>query len=184
MILEITQHEHPALRTKGRPVGQVNDDIRRLAEDMIETMRHAEGIGLAAQQVGRPLQLFVLEVPQMENRPSMMRIDGELASFEDFMPLVLLNPKIEPFGKRLSESEGCLSFPGLRANVVRPFSVRLKAQSLDGAAIEFEADGLLARAVQHEFDHLQGVLFIDRLNPQESGALPSEIRRLMRPVPK
>ena len=183
MLLEITQHEHPALRTKGRDVAEIDDKIRELALDMIDTMFEAEGVGLAAQQVGRPLQLFVLDVQQMKDRPSAMRIAGQTADFEELMPLVLINPVVETFGRTRVESEGCLSFPGLRGDVPRPFSVRVKARSIDGQDIEFEADGLLARAVQHEFDHLQGILFIDRMSEEDRlEELPPEIRLLARQV--
>lgn len=184
MLLEITTHDHPSLRTKGRPVAKIDDRILELAGDMIDTMREAEGIGLAAQQVGLPLMLFVLDVPQMKDRPSAMRVDGRPAGFEALMPLVLINPSIETFGKVAAESEGCLSFPGLRGDVPRPWSVRVRATLPDGKPIAFEADGLLARAVQHEFDHLQGVLFIDRMSEADRrDELPGDIRRLARPVP-
>lgn len=183
MILEITTHDHPALRTRGRAVEKVDAKIRRLAEEMIETMRAAEGIGLAAQQVGLPLQLFVLDVRQMKDRPSAMRKDGKPVDFEALMPMVLINPKIEPFGRTRIENEGCLSFPGLRGDIPRPISVQIKAQTPDGAEIAFEADGLLARAIQHEFDHLQGILFIDRMSAQDRlEELPEEIRQLARPA--
>jgi len=183
MLLEITQHEHPALRTKGRNVAEIDDKIRELALDMIDTMFEAEGVGLAAQQVGRPLQLFVLDVQQMKDRPSAMRIAGQAADFEAMMPLVLINPIVETFGRTRVESEGCLSFPGLRGDIPRPFSVRVKARAIDGQEIEFEADGLLARAVQHEFDHLQGILFIDRMSEEDRlEELPPEVRRLARQV--
>lgn len=181
MILEITQTAHPALRTKGRRIEKIDARIRQLAADMVETMRDAEGIGLAAQQVGLPLQMFVLEVPQMRDRPSTMRSDGRPVDFEALMPMVLLNPEIEPFGRTKAEPEGCLSFPGLRADVPRPYAVRVKAMGLDGREIAFEAEGLLARAVQHEFDHLQGVLFIDRVDAEERSELPDDVRRLSRP---
>ncbi|MEI6035802.1 MAG: peptide deformylase [Verrucomicrobiae bacterium] len=184
MLLEITQNEHPALRTKGRAVARIDAKIRELAGDMIETMREAEGIGLAAQQVGLPLQMFVLDVPPMKDRPSAMRLNGKPFDFPSLMPLVLVNPTIETFGKICLESEGCLSFPGLRGDVPRPFSARIRAGTIEGAHIEFEADGLLARAAQHEFDHLQGILFIDRMSEAERlEELPPEIRRLARPVP-
>jgi len=183
MILEITQHDHPALRTKGRPVEKVDAKIRRLAEEMIETMRAAEGIGLAAQQVGLPLQLFVLDVPHMKDRPSAMRVDGKQVDFEPFMPMVLVNPVIETFGRTRVGNEGCLSFPGLRGDVHRPVSVRVNALALTGEEMKFEADGLLARAVQHEFDHLQGILFIDRMSEEDRlEELPEEIRQLARPA--
>ena len=183
MILEITQHDHPALRTKGRPVEKVDAKIRRLAEEMIETMRAAEGIGLAAQQVGLPLQLFVLDVPHMKDRPSAMRVGGKPVDFEPLMPMVLVNPLIEPFGRTRIGNEGCLSFPGLRGDVPRPFAVRVKALALTGEELEFEAEGLLSRAVQHEFDHLQGILFIDRMSDEDRlDELPEEIRQLARPA--
>jgi peptide deformylase len=182
MILEITTHDHPALRTKGRAVEKVDTKIRRLAEEMIETMREADGIGLAAQQVGLPLQLFVLDVPYIKDRPSAMRIDGNPVDFEAHMPMVLINPVIEMFGRTRVGNEGCLSFPGLRGDVPRPYSIRIKALSLEGGEISFEADGLLARAVQHEFDHLQGILFIDRMSDEDRmRELPEEIRQLARP---
>jgi peptide deformylase len=182
MILEITTHDHPALRTRGRAVEKVDAKIRRLAEEMIETMREADGIGLAAQQVGLPLQLFVLDVPHMKDRPSAMRIDGNPVDFEAHMPMVLINPVIEMFGRTRFGNEGCLSFPGLRGDIPRPYSVRIKAQSLEGSEISFEADGLLARAVQHEFDHLQGILFIDRMSDEDRmRELPEDIRQLARP---
>lgn len=184
MILEITQEDHPALRTRGRRIDKIDKSIRELAADMIDTMREAEGIGLAAQQVGLPVQLFVLDVPEMKDRPSRMRVAGDEVPFEEQMPMVVLNPEIETFGKAYAESEGCLSFPGLKGDVLRPISVRVKAQSLDGSTIAFEADGLLARAVQHEFDHLQGILFIDRLAADERDELPPDIRRIVRPLPK
>ena len=183
MLLEITTYGHPALRTKGRPVAAIDDKILALAGDMIDAMREAEGIGLAAQQVGLPLLLFVLDVPQMKDRPSAMRVDGRPADFEAMMPLVLINPKIEPLGKITIEGEGCLSFPGLRGDVPRPYSVRVQATLPDGREIAFEADGLLARAVQHEFDHLQGVLFIDRMSDEDRREeLPEDVRRLARPA--
>ena len=182
MILEITTHDHPALRTKGRAVEKVDTKIRRLAEEMIETMREADGIGLAAQQVGLPLQLFVLDVPYIKDRPSAMRIDGNPVDFEAHMPMVLINPVIEMFGRTRVGNEGCLSFPGLRGDVPRPYSIRIKALSLEGGEFSFEADGLLARAVQHEFDHLQGILFIDRMSDEDRmRELPEEIRQLARP---
>lgn len=183
MLLEITTYGHPSLRTKGRPVAAIDDKILELAGDMIDTMREAEGIGLAAQQVGLPLLLFVLDVPQMKDRPSAMRVDGRPADFEAMMPLVLINPIIEPVGKITLEGEGCLSFPGLRGDVPRPYSVRVQATLPDGREFAFEADGLLARAVQHEFDHLQGVLFIDRMSDEDRREeLPEDVRRLARPT--
>ena len=182
MILDITTFDHPALRTPGARIERIDDSIRQLAADMIETMRHAEGLGLAAQQVGMPLQMFVLDVPQLKKRPSAMRIGGKRADFEALMPMILLNAEVEAFGRIHTESEGCLSFPELSANVSRQISVRVKALSLDGSLLEFEADGLLARAIQHELDHTQGILYIDRAVAEDRLDFPNEILRLVRPV--
>ena len=96
------------------------------------------------------------------------------------MPLVLINAEVEAFGDTLVEGEGCLSFPELAADIPRPFSVRVKALTIDGSAIEFEADGLLARAIQHELDHTRGVLFIDRAIEEDLSSFPRDIRRLVR----
>lgn len=184
MILDITTFDHPALRAPGTRVEKIDDRLREFAADMVETMRDAEGLGLAAQQVGRPLQMFVLDVPQMKKRPSAMRIGGKRVDFESLMPLVLLNAEVETFGKVHTEGEGCLSFPEVSADVARPLSVRVKATLLDGSPLEFEADGLLARAVQHELDHTRGILFIDRATEETRAAFDDEIRRLARPAPR
>ena len=182
MILDITTFDHPALRTPGSRIEKIDARIQELANDMIETMRDAEGLGLAAQQVGLPLQMFVLDVPQMPKRPSAMRLNGKPADFEALMPMVLLNAEVETFGKIVTEGEGCLSFPEVAADVARPLSVRVKAQLIDGSQISFEADGLLARAVQHELDHTKGILFIDRATPETRAEFEDPIRRLARPV--
>ena len=175
MILEIVQYGHPALRAKGRRVETIDANILQLAEDMLETMIDADGVGLAAQQVGLPIQMCVIDICGVTDRPGEIRIGGKTVDLETQMPLVLLNPEIETFGKEKSRAEGCLSFPGLRGDIVRPLSVRVRALSLDGQTIEFEADGLLSRAVQHEHDHLHGILFIDRMPPRQRKELDSEI---------
>jgi peptide deformylase len=175
MTLEIVQYGHPALRAKGRRIEKVDARVRALAEDMLETMYEADGVGLAAQQVGMPVQLCVIDVTGVKDRPSVLRIDGNPVEIEAHMPLVLLNPEVEPFGKPETGVEGCLSFPGARSDVTRPGSVRVRAQSLDGKIIEFEAGGLLARAVQHEHDHLHGILFIDRVSTSERGRIEAEM---------
>jgi peptide deformylase len=174
MILEIVQYGHPALRAKGRRVEKIDSGIQALAQDMLETMHDADGVGLAAQQVGMPVQLCVIDVTDVKDRPSALRIAGNTVEIEAHMPLVLINPEVEGVGKLQTGVEGCLSFPGARSDVIRPSSVRVKAQTLDGV-IEFEADGLLARAVQHEHDHLQGILFIDRVSAAERRRIESEI---------
>jgi len=176
MILEIVQYGHPALRAKGRRIEKLDDSLLELIEDMIETMYDADGVGLAAQQIGRPLQLCVVDVNGVNDRPSAMRINGKPVSIVEYMPLVLINPEVETFGKDRKSPEGCLSFPGIRGDILRPASVRVKANTVEGGTIEFEADGLLARAIQHENDHLQGVLFIDHLTDKERQEIEAELR--------
>ena len=178
MILEIVQYGHPALRAKGRRVETIDAKIHQLAEDMLETMIDADGVGLAAQQIGIPIQMCVVDVAGVKDRPSELRIGGKRVEIDPHMPLFLINPEIETFGREKSGPEGCLSFPGLRGDIVRPLSVRVKAQDLEGQLVEFEADGLLARAVQHEHDHLHGILFIDRMDKRQRQELEEEIESL------
>lgn len=177
MILEIVKYGHPALRAKGRRIEAIDAEIRQLAEDMIDTMIDADGVGLAAQQVGLPLQMCVVDVTGVSNRPSTMSIDGQPMDPEEQMPLILINPEIEPFGKARSAVEGCLSFPGVSTDITRTSSVRVQAQTLDGSVV-FEASGLLARAIQHEHDHLQGILFIDRMEAEQRRELEQEIEAI------
>jgi peptide deformylase len=176
MILEIVQYGHPALRAKGRRVEKIDARIRALANDMLETMHDAEGVGLAAQQVGMPVQLCVIDVTEVKDRPSVLRIAGNPVEIEAHMPLALINPEVETFGKPQTSVEGCLSFPGVRTDVTRPDGVRVRAQTPEGGMLEFEAVGLLARAIQHEHDHLQGILFIDRVSTLERRRIESEVR--------
>jgi peptide deformylase len=180
MILEIVNYGDPVLRTKGAPVGEITEEIKRLAADMIDTMRDADGVGLAAQQVGVPLQMAVLDVAASEDRPSSMHIAGQEVDFEKFMPMVLFNPQLELGKEKESGTEGCLSFPEMSAQISRSARVRARARLLDGSEIDFEAGGLLARALQHEVDHLHGVLFIDRMNAATKVALAGKLKRLQK----
>jgi peptide deformylase len=179
MIVEIVQYGHPALRAKGKRVEKITTRIRALAQDLLETMHDADGVGLAAQQVGMPIQLCVIDVTAVKDRPSVLRIGGNPVEIEAHMPLILVNPQVEAFGDPETGVEGCLSFPGARTDVIRPSSVRVKAQTLDESILEFEADGLLARAIQHEHDHLQGILFIDRVSAPERRRIESELSQEM-----
>lgn len=171
MILDIVEYGHPALRAKGRNIEKIDHDLLQLISDMLETMYEADGVGLAAQQVGRPLQLCVIDVEGVKDRPSTMWVDGKKMILEDYMPMVLINPELELIGKPKAGVEGCLSFPGIRADIDRPPRVKVRALDAEGQPLAFEADGLLARAIQHEYDHLQGVLFIDRMSDKDRKAL-------------
>jgi len=180
MILEITKYGDPVLRQKGKLVGEITDEVKTLAEDMIETMRFANGVGLAAQQVGIPVQLTVLEVENSEDRPSTMTIDGKPVDLAAWMPMILMNPVLELGPDKEDGNEGCLSFPDITADIKRSTTVKAKGKLLDGRVIEFEATGLLARALQHETDHLNGILFIDRMRSATKTALAGKLKRLQR----
>ena len=166
--LVVVKYGHPSLRSKGRRIESIDDSIVRLAEEMIVTMYEEDGCGLAAQQVGRSLQLAVIDVmPAFEDRPSQAWFDGREIEIESLMPLVMINPVIHPVGEdRDIGTEGCLSIPGLQDEVDRPSRVRVVCQDLSGSTLDFEAEGLLARAAQHEVDHLHGILFIDHLSAE------------------
>ncbi len=164
MVLPLTFYGNPVLREKGAAVESVTPKLEEFIENMFETMEEYRGIGLAAQQVGRAIQLTVIDIRAAENRPSTLEIDGETADPNSLMPLVLINPEVTPLNDPVSGSEGCLSFPEIYGDVTRPEQVRVKAMSGCGEPIEFVCGGLLARCVQHETDHLHGILFIDRMD--------------------
>ena len=180
MILEIVKYGHPVLREKGKEVKEVDEKIRKLADDMLDTMRAANGVGLAAQQVGVPIQLTVIDVRDVEDRPSAMWIGEKEAELDDHMPLVLLNPKLKMSVEKEVGNEGCLSFPDISAEIIHAEGVRYTATLLDGTSLEFEAAGLLARALQHETDHLHGVLFIDRMNAATKVSLAGRLKRMQK----
>jgi len=181
MILPILQYGDPILRTKGNRIEEIDDRIRELAANMIETMHAAHGVGLAAQQIGEALQLTVLDISAVEDRPSTLILDGkEITDPRTAMPLVLINPEIELRGETEVGVEGCLSFPEMTADIERAHSVTVRAQNLEGEPIEIEANGFLARAIQHEHDHLDGILFIDRMSSAAKAALSSRLKRLQK----
>jgi peptide deformylase len=180
MILPILEYGDPILRAKGKPIENIDDRIRELAANMIETMHTANGVGLAAQQVGESLQLTVLDVSLVEDRPSTLKVDGEEVDPKAAMPLVLINPEIQLQGAAETGVEGCLSFPEITGDIERATAVTVRAQTLEGSAVEIEATGFLARAIQHEGDHLNGILFIDRMNSAAKAALSSRLKRLQK----
>src|SRR2546430_9195402 len=181
MILPILQYGDPILRTKGQRIEKIDDRIRELAANMIETMHAAHGVGLAAQQIGEALQLTVLDISAVEDRPSTLILDGkEITDPRTAMPLVLINPEIELRGENEVGVEGCLSFPEITGDIERAKSVIVRAETLESGTIEIEASGFLARAIQHEGDHLNGILFIDRMNSAAKAALSSRLKRLQK----
>lgn len=149
MLLRILRHPDPCLARPALPVKRVDAALRQLARDMAETMRHAKGIGLAAPQVGVSLRLAVVDLDPEAHRP-----------------VTLVNPVITRLSRQKTEAEeGCLSFPGLTAPLRRAARAWVSALDLEGQTVEWSAEGLLARAFQHELDHLDGTVFLDRLSP-------------------
>lgn len=146
--LTILEFPDPRLRTVAKPVAQVDDAMRRLIADMLETMYDAPGIGLAATQVDVHLRLLVLDVSEDKSRP-----------------MVFINPEVLETQGRQVYQEGCLSVPGIYADITRADRVRVRALDRDGKAFEVDADGLLAVCIQHEMDHLAGKVFVDYLSP-------------------
>ncbi len=151
--LEIYKLGSNTLRTNAKRISKVDDETRKLAKEMLQSMYSAKGIGLAAPQVGISKELLVIDI-----------------NFEDSAsePLILINPEITAFGSTLnSYEEGCLSIPGVYLNVIRPSTIKLKFRDEMGRPRKMNADGLLARCIQHEVDHLRGVLFVDRVTSNE-----------------
>lgn len=180
MRLSILQYGDPVLRAKGKRIDAIDDRIRELAANMIETMHAANGVGLAAQQIGEAIQLTVLDVSQVEDRPTTMKLNGQEVDPKSVMPLVLVNPQVE-LGREIEPgTEGCLSFPEVTGEIDRAKSIHVRAQDLDGAAIEIETAGFLARAIQHEVDHLNGILFIDRMSSAAKTSLSSKLKKLQK----
>lgn len=179
MLLPIVQYGDPILRQKCRPVETVDDTIRKLVDDMIETMDDANGVGLAAPQIGQDLQLAVVDVSHDPECISYLKVNGQAAALEEIMPLVFINPSLEFGQEKETAFEGCLSIEGIRYEVRRPADVKATLPQLDGTTLVIETDGLLARAIQHETDHLNGVLFVDRLSAVGKVSVKNRLKRLL-----
>ncbi len=177
MKLSIVQYGDPILRAKGKRIEAVDERIRGLAQNMIETMHAANGVGLAAQQIGEAIQLTVLDVSQVEDRPIEMKLNREVVDPKTVMPLVLVNPQVELGNKTELGTEGCLSFPEITGEIDRAISIIVRAQNLNDEPIEIETTGFLARAIQH---HLNGILFIDRMSSAAKTSLSSKLKRLQK----
>ncbi len=163
MALSIVHYNSPILRQKGRIVTEFGPELAQLANDMVATMHQAEGIGLAAQQVGLALQVCVMDLRRAD--PDFhWEYNGSRPPLELFMPITLVNPVVQKLpSEEVAYEEGCLSFPKIRGDVVRPDAVAVTFLDVRGQKHELKATGLLARCIQHEVDHLNGVLFIDRM---------------------
>ncbi|KAA8732086.1 peptide deformylase [Acinetobacter qingfengensis] len=163
-LLPILSFPDQRLRTIAKPVEQVNDEIRQLAADMLETMYAAPGIGLAATQVDHHIQLIVMDLSESKDQP-----------------MVFINPKITALTQETQPyEEGCLSVPQIYDKVERPSRVKIQALNLDGEKIEIDADGLLAVCIQHEMDHLNGKLFVDYLSPLKRQRAREKVEKVVR----
>jgi peptide deformylase len=164
-MLPIRTYPDPILRVRCPEVTQFDDELKRLAENMVETMIAAPGIGLAAPQVGVELRLAVVDLSVGEDEDGLH---------------VFVNPEIVDREGQESDEEGCLSIPGVAEKVKRPTAIRVKAKDLAGEPFEIQADGLFARAICHEVDHLDGILFVDRVVGLRKERVKRQLRRLGR----
>lgn len=177
-LMDIKTYGDGVLKKTAARVDEINQEIKDLAKDMEVTMFEADGVGLAAPQVGVSLRMVLLGVPASVIEKSPPRTPGELLLLPR-MPLALINPEITPITDHLVKAEeGCLSVPQLYAQVVRPERIMLSAQLIDGERINAECGGFLARVIQHEIDHLDGVLFVDRLDKDEFNRIKDDLNQL------
>ncbi len=179
MSLRIVHYNDPVLRRKGEKVIAFDAALAALAADMVATMHQAEGIGLAAQQIGRALQLCVVDLRESD-ADFTWEFDGRKLPLDLFMPLTLANPQVAVAAgtKETVYEEGCLSFPKIRGDVVRPDAITVKFHDERGIAHTLKCDGLFSRCIQHEVDHLNGVLFIERMDKKVRAGLDEAVKAL------
>ncbi len=172
--LEILKYPDPFLRTTSEAVPEVDESVRTLIDDMVETMYANKGIGLAAVQVGVAKRVIVLDVPDEEDGE-----EGEREAKKGKNLMALVNPEIAWRDGRARFEEGCLSIPGVNAEVERSARVRVTGLDREGKPLDFGAEGLLAIALQHEIDHLEGILFIDRLSWLKRDRIKRRLRKAL-----
>lgn len=165
MILPITIYSHEVLRQKAKPLKGVDKEIETLIAAMFESMHNASGIGLAAPQVGRSLRLLVLDVSCLKN-------------YKDEKPMVVINPHILSVRGACAMEEGCLSVPGVQGDVVRPSAITMKYRNERFEELTAEFSGMVARVLQHEIDHLDGKLFVDRMDKRDKRKIQHELNEL------
>lgn len=179
MSLRIVHYNDPVLRAKGEKVSVFDRALGQLAADMVDAMHEAGGIGLAAQQIGRALQLCVVDLRESDADFS-WELDGAKPPLDLFMPMVIVNPQIS----RVTDTpetvyeEGCLSFPKIRGDVTRPDAIVARFQDERGVPHVLKCDGLFSRCIQHEVDHLNGILFIDRMDKKTRNAIEDDVKAL------
>ena len=175
-VLPIRTYGDPVLREPARPVAKLTPEIQSLIDDLFATMRAAQGVGLAAQQVGRTESICVVELPEAYDREDE---EGPRLNPDVPLALVLINPKIvEESDETCSMEEGCLSFPDVRGNVERAWSVVVEHLDREGRPRQTKLNGFFARAAQHEIDHLAGELFVDRFSYVKKLAVKTKLRQL------
>jgi len=175
MKLEILNYGHPKLREKRCEISDITDDTRQLARDMLDTMYDAVGVGLAAQQVGRTEALCVVDIPPGLD---VVEEDGPPQNPDVPMPLILVNPEILESEGSIKGTEGCLSFPDIHLEIERAETIRLAYTDLAGERCTIDVRGFLARAIQHEMDHLGGILFIDRVSEACRLGIRGQLKRI------
>lgn len=169
MILPVYTYNHPVLKTVTAPISDLSDELNGFIDSMFETMYNANGIGLAANQVGKGLALAVIDISDSDDAP------------EGSSPIVLINPKIEAFSEEEVEfEEGCLSLPDFREKVIRPDAIQVRYLDLKLKEQVVQTDGLLARVMQHEIDHLNGMYFFERLSPIRRTLSSSKLKKIAR----
>lgn len=173
MVYEIVTFGQAVLRLKAKPVGVVNAAIRELAQSMLASMRAARGVGLAAEQIGREEAVCVIDIP-----PNTEKNDYAVINAAISMPLVMIDPEILSTEGTQRNDEGCLSFPDISAPITRANRVTFIYTDLNGQRLTATAYGLLSRAIQHEIDHLNGVLLVDRMSTLQRMAVAGQLRRL------
>lgn len=178
MTLPIVHFNSPILRKKGAKIASFDTKLAKLSAEMVETMHAAEGIGLAAQQIGQILQLCVVDLRPTQS-DFQWDYDGTRPPLEIIMPMIIINPVVVPLPEpTTSYEEGCLSFPEIRGDIIRPDNICVQFQDLSGVSHTLVCNGLFSRCVQHEVDHLNGILFIDRMDKQVLAEIDPALKAL------
>ncbi len=183
MVRRITKYGEDVLRQVAKPVEKFDISIKELSDDMVETMYNANGLGLAAPQINESLAMFVIDMRRRLNSdaPCEFTIDGKELPLDIAMPLVAINPKLDLIGEYVEVcEEGCLSFPNIFAEVERVDVVKLNYQDVNGVEHELICNDLFARCVQHEFDHLQGICFVNRVEKKNVSKIETKLKKLRR----
>ncbi len=181
MQLRVTQFGEPILRQTGEQVSVFDEKLESLVSDMVETMYAEEGVGLAAQQIDQAIQLCVVDVSHLPDEELDYQLDGLRPPIDLIMPMALVNPVVRILpGKQVWGDEGCLSFPGVRGDVPRAETIEVTFQDVKGTPRRMTCSGWFARVVQHEVDHLNGILFIDHMDKRKLRLLENKLKKLKR----